>query len=162
MRRWATGVAIVTSAAAGRPVGCTVNAFTSVSLDPPLLLVSLGEDSRTLAAIMSHGAFGLSLLGRRQRRVADAFAASGGDHFRDVPFEVIHGVPILAGSIAAAACALEACLPVADHVLLLGAPRWCAPDDDPAAADDVSDDGGDQGGAGPMVFFAGQYLTTSP
>jgi 3-hydroxy-9,10-secoandrosta-1,3,5(10)-triene-9,17-dione monooxygenase reductase component len=148
MRHWATGMAVITSGTAERPVGCTVNAFISVSLDPPLLLVSLNRSSRTLAAMTAHGAFGVNVLGRGQLQVAASFAAASGDRFRGVPFRMIAGVPILDETIAAAACKLNLCVPVADHVLVIAAPHWCVTHDD-------------DGDTLPLVFFAGQYMTTA-
>lgn len=149
MRHWPTGVAVITTGTAERPVGCTVNAFISVSLEPPLLLISLGQSSRTLAAILMHGAFGINVLGRRRSQLAASFATVGGDHFHGVPFRMISGVPILDETIAAAACTIDSCVPIADHVVVLASPRWCVERDD-------------DGDALPMVFFAGQYLTIAP
>lgn len=145
MRRWPTGVAVVTTSAADRPAGCTVNSFTSVSLSPPLLLVCMSDTSRTLSAILRQGLFCVNLLGRRQRRLAELFAGTSPDQFRDLPFRLVHGMPVLDGVIAATVCEVQSYLPAADHVLLLGTPRWCTPPDNDEQ---------------PMVFFAGQYLTT--
>jgi flavin reductase (DIM6/NTAB) family NADH-FMN oxidoreductase RutF len=125
MRRWATGVAIVTSAIGGRPTGCTVNAFTSVSLDPPLLLVSLSRDSNTLATIRAYGVFAVNLLAWRQRELATRFAVAGDDRFRGVEHRWEYGVPVIADVTAATVCAVAREIPVADHVLLLGHPLWC-------------------------------------
>jgi flavin reductase (DIM6/NTAB) family NADH-FMN oxidoreductase RutF len=159
MRRWATGVAVVTTSVAGWPAGCTVNSFTSVSLAPPLLLVSMSNASRTLSAVIRQGMFGVNLLGCRQRQLAELFATTAADHFRDVPFRMRYGVPVLDGTIAAAVCALESYLPVADHVLLLGTPHWCTQQSH-TEPDCAGQDGDDRSGQ-PMVFFAGQYLTTT-
>jgi flavin reductase (DIM6/NTAB) family NADH-FMN oxidoreductase RutF len=129
MRRWATGAAVVTSRAADEPIGCTVNALTSVSLDPPILLISLSRDSHTLTGILRHGRFGLSLLAWRQRRLATQFAATGTDRFSGVPYRLVHDVPVLDDSAAAAVCTVDRVVPVADHMLLLGSPLWCRQDD---------------------------------
>ncbi|MEZ0113866.1 3-hydroxy-9,10-secoandrosta-1,3,5(10)-triene-9,17-dione monooxygenase reductase component [Catenulispora sp. EB89] len=123
MRRWATGVAVVTGMA-DRPVGCTVTAFTSVSLDPPLLLVCLGRGSRTRAAIAERPVFGVNVLSARQHAVAEAFAAADADRFRDVPFHVVHDVPVLDEALVAVVCAVRSAVPAGDHDLLLGAPLW--------------------------------------
>ncbi|WP_063643007.1 flavin reductase family protein [Actinoplanes sp. N902-109] len=122
MRSWATGVAVVTGAVAGRAAGCTVNAFTSVSLDPPLLLVSLATTSRTLAAVETTGVFGVNLLTRRQARLADRFAAPLPDRFAGVAHRMVDGVPVLDGALAAATCTVARTIAVADHVLVLGTP----------------------------------------
>jgi flavin reductase (DIM6/NTAB) family NADH-FMN oxidoreductase RutF len=143
MRSWAGGVAIVTAAQAdGTAAGCTVNAFMSVSLSPPLALVSLSQQSRTLIAIAGQGSFGINVLPQRQWQLAarfasmpgDRFASMPGDRFAGVPYRLQHGVPVLDAAMAAAVCTLEEIIPAADHVLLLGRPCWCHSDgsDDPA------------------------------
>jgi len=132
MRRWATGVAVVTATDEGRPTGCTANSFTSVSLTPPLVLVSLAEQSRTLGSITRHGAFGVSLLGRRQRDLADRFAtAPTGERFAGVDHTLVDGTPVLTGAMAAMVCQVEHAIPAADHVLVLGRPTWCDCDGSP-------------------------------
>jgi flavin reductase (DIM6/NTAB) family NADH-FMN oxidoreductase RutF len=132
MRRWATGVAVVTTTAQDRPTGCTANSFTSVSLTPPLVLVSLAQQSRTLASIMRHGAFGVCLLGRRQRGLADRFAsAPPEDRFTGVAHRTVDGVPVLTDAMAAMACRVEHTIAAADHVLVLGRPTWCDCDGSP-------------------------------
>jgi flavin reductase (DIM6/NTAB) family NADH-FMN oxidoreductase RutF len=154
MRKWATGVAVVTSCSAGTPVGCTVNAFTSVSLCPPLLLVSLAQRSHTLAAATAWGAFGVNLLTWRQRHLAEQFAGAASDRFCGVEHRLWRGVPVLDGALGVAVCTVEQIIPVADHALLLGSPQWC---DDRAEAAQL--DGHD---AAPAVFFGGGYRRADP
>jgi flavin reductase (DIM6/NTAB) family NADH-FMN oxidoreductase RutF len=125
MRRWATGVAVVTSSHDGRPAGCTINAFTSVSLNPPLLLISLSNASRTLASIIETGVFGINLLAWPQRHLVAQFAARTQDRFAGVDFRLIGGAPVIDGAMAAAVCAVTQTIAAADHVLVLGAPQWC-------------------------------------
>lgn len=141
MRRWATGVAVVTVHRHGRPAGCTVNAFTSVSLDPPLLLISLAATSHTLAAITEAGVFGVNLVEWSQRHLAAQFAERTEDRFRGTPYQLIAGAPVLDGALAATVCVVAQAIPAADHVLVLGTPRWC--------------DAGE--GDTPAVFFGGAY-----
>lgn len=141
MRRWPGGVAVVTTAHEGRPAGCAVNSFISVSLRPPLVLVSLAERSRTLAAIGECRAFCVNVLARRQHRLAEHFATTPGDRFAGVPYRWEGGVPVLDGTVAAAVCTVERIISAADHALVLGAPRWCAQDES----------------AEPVVFFQGAY-----
>lgn len=142
MRNWATGVAVVTSSLGERPVGCTVNSLTSVSLRPPLLLVCLAEHSRTLAAIQALGSFGINVLGGGQQRLAERFATAG-NRFEGVPHRLDHGVPMIPGAMAAAVCELDRAIAVTDHVMVFGRPRRC-------------DDGGER--HAPLAFFGGQYL----
>jgi hypothetical protein len=78
MGHFATGVAVVTSIGEdGEPVGTTANAVTSLSLDPPLLLVCFDLSSATLRAIRGHGAFAVNVLGHRQRHLSANFARRG-------------------------------------------------------------------------------------
>ena len=65
---------MVTTAGPSGPLGCTVNALMSLSVEPPLLVVSLGEDSQTLAAIRRTDLFGASILAAEQRELSERFA----------------------------------------------------------------------------------------
>lgn len=141
MRGWPGGVAVVTATGPDGPAGCTVTAFMSVSLDPPLALVSLSQRSRTLAAIAGQGAFGVSLLPWRERHLATRFAVRPGDRFAGVGYRLQHGVPLLNAAMAAAVCELDQVITAADHVLLLGRPRWCHSD----------------GSGEPAIFCSGSY-----
>jgi flavin reductase (DIM6/NTAB) family NADH-FMN oxidoreductase RutF len=141
MRSWATGVTVVTGLLDEHPAGCTVNAFTSVSLVPPLLLVSLAEHSRTLAAIRQRATFAVNLLSWRQRRLAAQFAAPDRDRFGGVAHRPVHGVPVLDRAMAVTVCELAQLVPVADHVLVIGRPLWCQRSE----------------GAEPVIFLGGRY-----
>ncbi|MFD9794175.1 flavin reductase family protein [Streptomyces sp. NPDC059070] len=123
MRTWATGITVVTTRRQGRSVGCTVTAFTSVSLRPALLLVSLTDDSRTLATLRARGLFGINVLAADQPALADHFATAPGDRFATVPHHLVDGIPLLDAALATAVCRVEHAWPVADHVLVLGRPR---------------------------------------
>jgi flavin reductase (DIM6/NTAB) family NADH-FMN oxidoreductase RutF len=122
MRVWATGIAVVTSRRAGRSVGCTVTALTSVSLRPALLLVSLARGSRTLAALQEHGSFGVSVLGSEHTALAEHFATAPGDRFAGVAHHLAGEVPLLDEALATVACQVEHAFTVADHTLVLGRP----------------------------------------
>src|SRR6201995_5869937 len=75
---FATGVTVVTSVGPdGEPVGTTANAVSSLSLDPPLVLVCFDLQSATLAAIRGHGAFAVNVLGQRQHQLSSNFAKRG-------------------------------------------------------------------------------------
>lgn len=126
MRTWPTGIAVVTSTAGTNPVGCTVNSFTSVSLHPPLLMISLAQRSSTLAAIRQRESFAVNVLGYAHRRLATRFATPGDDRFAGVPWSERLGVPLLDAATAAAVCEVRQIVEVADHVLVIGSPCWCA------------------------------------
>lgn len=143
MRRWPAGLAVVTTA--GRPglawsavptgdaglvpYGCTVNAFIVVSLRPPLVLVSLSEDSHTLAAIAALRIFCVNVLAERQAWLARRFADPAADRFADVRYRWRAEVPVLDGNAATALCNVVRIMPCADHALVFGSPRWCGRDE---------------------------------
>jgi flavin reductase (DIM6/NTAB) family NADH-FMN oxidoreductase RutF len=133
MRHWPAGVAVVTTAGESGPVGCTVNALMSLSVEPPLLLVSLGRESRTLARIRRTDLFGASILAAEQAELSERFAnCAREERFTGLELRVEHGVPLLAGAAAQIVCAVRELLRVADHVLVVGAPVWHAVDPDRA------------------------------
>src|SRR5512136_2352170 len=77
MRCWATGVTVVTAQHQGVRHGMTVSAFTSASLNPPLVLVSMSRDSRTHAMVTETGSFGVTILSSEQQAIAECFSGQG-------------------------------------------------------------------------------------
>lgn len=146
MRGWPTGLAVVTTSTDGRPAGCTVNAFVSVSLHPPLLLIALSDRSRTLSAITGLGLFGINVLAGHQHGLAASFSIAAKDRFSDVPYRWQSGVPVLSEAVTAVVCDVDRVLTAADHVLVFGRPLWCACD----------------GAASPLVLAGGAYYVLSP
>ena len=123
MSRFPTGVSIVTTRdSAGVLHGTTANALTSVSLDPPLILICLAHTSRTLAALRTSGAFGVNLLAADAEHVARGFARSGAieawDGVEHVPGP--SGSPLFAGAHAAIECEVDDVHPAGDHDIVLG------------------------------------------
>lgn len=137
---FATGVTVVAAEAGGEPAGMTLNSFTSVSLDPLLVLVSLGHGSRTLAATASSGRFSVSILHRGQRDVAVDFAERG------APFPQRHvrrtheGFLVVEGASAVLGCRVVDTLRAGDHDLVLG---------------EVVEI--EHGGGEPLVFYRGRF-----
>ncbi len=125
MSHWPTGVTVVTSRDGDEPVGCTVNAVMSVSLDPPLLVVALAKGSNTLRAIERTGALGLNVLSADQRDLCQRFAR-GAQHERFAQLAVRdqHEVPLLADTAAAAVCTVRDTPACGDHVLIVAEPLW--------------------------------------
>jgi 3-hydroxy-9,10-secoandrosta-1,3,5(10)-triene-9,17-dione monooxygenase reductase component len=146
MRRWPGGVAVVTSASGGVPAGCTVNSFISVSLRPPLVLVCLALQSKTLAAINECELFGINVLTDGQRILAERFAAGPADRFAGLTYQWKLGIPLLDHTCSAAVCRVERSIAAADHAMLLGRPLWCA------AGDRID----------PLVFAGGTYWALLP
>jgi 3,4-dihydroxy-2-butanone 4-phosphate synthase len=126
MGHFATGVSVVTARdESGAPVGTTANAVSSVSLDPPLLLACLANNSETLAAIRATGRFAINILADDQRHHSDRFAKKGeAVRTHEVDFDDHElGVPILPGALATIACEVEAIHPAGDHQIVVGEAR---------------------------------------
>ena len=118
--RYATGVTVVTAAHHGRAAGVTVNSFTSVSLDPPLVLWCLHRASRNLSLFVAAGSFAVNVLGSAQRDLAARFAGPG-ERFHGVPLRPgPHPMPLLADTVATLVCSLARVVPAGDHVVLIG------------------------------------------
>jgi flavin reductase (DIM6/NTAB) family NADH-FMN oxidoreductase RutF len=147
MGHFATGVTVVTSVDPdGEPVGTTANAVTSLSLEPPLVLVCFDRKSATLAAILGHGAFAVNVLGHRQRHLSANFARRGLSAVWD---EVRHhrgptGSPRLADVIAVIECTVEHSLPGGDHEIIIGRVRHAETNGE---------------GAAPLLFWRGEYAS---
>ena len=122
MGHFATGVTIITTVSKdGVPFGLTANAFTSVSLDPPLLLISVDKKAESFPHFEESKAFTVNILGDEQESLSRKFAVSGGDKFQGVAYRMgANGVPILEGTLAYLECKLYAVYDGGDHTLFLG------------------------------------------
>lgn len=138
-----TGVAVVTGSGRGGPAGLTTNAFTSLSLDPPLVLVCFDHGSRTLEVVRETRRFAVNVLRTGQEDLARLFAgkAPHPEKFAAVTHTAEHGVPVLDDALAWLVCDLEAMHPGGDHEIGVGA---------------VTVLGHDPAGE-PLVFHAGRY-----
>lgn len=116
----ATPVTVVTTLDGERPHGTTVSAFSSLSLDPPLIVVSLDRDSDLLAALHETDRFGVNVLHAGQATHALSFARKGADKFDQVDWEEHHGLPRLPEATAWIACRAVDRFPGGDHVLVTG------------------------------------------
>ena len=145
MGNFATGVTVITSVdAAGRPAGTTANAVSSLSLDPPLILVCFDRTSQTLESVRAHGAFAVNVLGARQQHLSANFARRGlAADWDDVPHRPGRtGSPRLHGVLASLECTVEHRLPGGDHEIVVGRVRHVQASD---------------GDAAPLLFWRGQY-----
>ncbi|MFW3168776.1 flavin reductase family protein [Geodermatophilus sp. CPCC 206100] len=117
----AAPVSVVTSMTGGLPHGATVSAFASLSMDPPMVLVSLDRRSGLLAVIRESGSFGVNVLGATQSSLALAFARTGGTaKFDGVSWQVDSGLPRLPGAPGWVACDVARLVEGGDHVVVLG------------------------------------------
>lgn len=119
---FATGITIVTALdAEGVPVGLTANSFTSVSLDPPLLLVCIANTAGTAPALRDATHFGVNVLQIGQQPTSNRFAAKGEDRFANQPWAPGQtGVPLLGSSLVSFECQRESLHEAGDHFILVG------------------------------------------
>lgn len=117
-----TGVTVVTTTdPQGSPAGFTANSFSSVSLDPPLLLVCPGKFLSSYDTFAACQHFAVNILGEGQEEVSNTFASYKGDRFAKVPHALDrNGVPLIDGAIAQFSCAAHQAVPAGDHLILIG------------------------------------------
>ena len=122
LSQFATGVTVVlTRDAAGAPAGLTVNAFSSVSLHPPLVLVCVGHNSDAHDPLSQSGIFGISVLAASQQDVSRRFAWRGPEKFDGFVLE--HGETgalLVPGAVAHLECAVTAAHKAGDHTIFVG------------------------------------------
>jgi flavin reductase (DIM6/NTAB) family NADH-FMN oxidoreductase RutF len=120
--QFATGITIVTTRdAEGRPMGLTVNAFASVSLDPPLVLVCIDNRSETHGGFEASGVFGVSVLSEEQESWSRRFASPGHEKFSPKDLLIGEtGVALVPGALAHIECRVAARLPGGDHTIYVG------------------------------------------
>lgn len=126
MGQFATGVTVVTALDGDRPQGITVNALTSVSLDPAIVMIALDRRRFICPAIDARGAYAVNILAEHQQWLSDCFAGANVTPNRDAfcgaawsPGET--GLPILEGAIATLECRVLDRFEVGDHYLYVGA-----------------------------------------
>jgi flavin reductase (DIM6/NTAB) family NADH-FMN oxidoreductase RutF len=138
-----TGVAIITTVYDGAPTGLTCNSFSSVSLDPPLVLWSLRKESRQVAAFRSARRFAVNLLADHHGPLSNRFASSKvADKFEGVPYTLGElGLPLLEGCVSRFECETHTEYDGGDHLIFVGRVVHFAADDDVA----------------PLVFCRGGY-----
>jgi flavin reductase (DIM6/NTAB) family NADH-FMN oxidoreductase RutF len=158
MSRLAAGVVLVTAhepaldaeGPRGEDVGMTATAFLSVSLDPPLVLVSLREGSRMDDLLAEQPLWAVSVLSESQRHIAGRFAMKGriSDRllFEDIDYArgTVSGAPLVGGALATVECRTEQRVPSGDHTLVIGR---------------VLSATAPESGAGPLTYFRGRYRT---
>ena len=143
--KFATGVAVVTTSdPGGAPCGLTINSFSSVSLDPPLVLWSLTGNSPNLDTFRRASHFAINILASDQQRISNRFASRVDDRFRGIDwFRGLGGLPVIRGTIATFECRRTQMVEAGDHVVFFGEVEDC-----------------EQCDLEPLVFFSGQYGTT--
>lgn len=138
--RFATGVTVVSFLRDGRPAGMTVNAFLSVSLEPPLVLISVRKHSRFVRHVPVGGRFGINILSEQQRHLGPHFA-NRTEQEVEAEFSEHAGVPLLGGSLAQIVARVVDIHPAGDHLLFIAAIEHLAQGSE----------------AQPLIFFSGRY-----
>jgi 3-hydroxy-9,10-secoandrosta-1,3,5(10)-triene-9,17-dione monooxygenase reductase component len=148
--RFTSGVTVVTSTSNGEPVGLTCQSFSSVSLDPPLVVFIPAKSSRAWPLIQRSGKFCVNFLGADQADVSNTMASRGTDKFADVKWTPSPqtGSPLIEGAIAHVDCAIHTVHEAGDHFVVIG-----------RVLDLVTHDDGVQD---PLLFYRGEYRTTDP
>ncbi|HYW49217.1 MAG TPA: flavin reductase family protein [Gemmatimonadaceae bacterium] len=120
--RFASGVTIVTTTdAEGRDQGMTVSAFSSLSLDPPLVLVCIAHNASVWPAFEAASHFAINILSSTQEALSRRFSSKEGDRFDGVGFtRGATGVALLDDTLAAVECTVTAVVPHGDHSILVG------------------------------------------
>lgn len=146
--RFATGVTVVTAVVDGEPYGMTANAFCSVSLDPPLVLVCIDRRAAFHDRVARAGAFAVNLLAARQREISDRFAGRRpdlADRFSGLAWRPgATGAPVLDGGLGHLDCRLWAAYDGGDHTIYVGQVVDAAV----VGGADADD---------PLLFFASRY-----
>ncbi len=140
--QFATGVTVVTTLDShGRPHGMTLNSFASVSLDPPLVLVSIDLRNAILGHFLSSPWFAVNILAEQQEDLSRRFSSPSENRFLDVDWRAgVSGVPLLDGVLAQLECSVIRTFESGDHAVLIGEVR-----------------GARHGEGKPLVFFDSGY-----
>ncbi|MEH7107076.1 flavin reductase family protein [Bacillus sp. JJ1764] len=139
MGKFATGVTVITTQVDGEPFGMTANAFMSVSLDPKLVVISVGHNAKMLQRIQQSNRFAVNILSADQQEFSALFAGQKNIDGM-IEFTTLAGLPILKDTIATIACNVVNVHEAGDHTLFIG---------------EVTDIRLDEGE--PLLFFQGHY-----
>jgi 3-hydroxy-9,10-secoandrosta-1,3,5(10)-triene-9,17-dione monooxygenase reductase component len=145
---FATGITVVTTISNGEPVGMTCQSFSSVSLDPPLVMFVPAKTSRAWPVIQRTGRFCVNVLAADQEPVSAQMATKGADKFGGLPWHPaeVTGSPVIEGTLAHLDCTIHAVHEAGDHFVVIGRVEHLASTDG-----EVTE---------PLLFFRGRYRTT--
>jgi 3-hydroxy-9,10-secoandrosta-1,3,5(10)-triene-9,17-dione monooxygenase reductase component len=145
---FASGITVITTVSNGEPIGMTCQSFSSVSLDPPLVLFVPARSSRAWPVIQRTGRFCVNVLSSDQEHISGQMATKGADKFAGIgwrPAEVT-GSPVIDGALAHLDCTIHTVHEGGDHYVVIGRVEHLETTDQ----DDVS----------PLLYFRGRYRTT--
>ncbi len=144
--KFATGVAVVTCRGTNGPCGITANSFSSVSLQPPLVLWNIAKVSNSLQAYLDAEHFAVNILAAEQGALSAHFAQSDHTRFNNIDYTTsVKDVPLLPGTVACFECRTHQIHDCGDHYIIVG-----------EVESHRSDDGN------PLLFFGGQYAAIAP
>ncbi|WKA58259.1 flavin reductase family protein [Planococcus shenhongbingii] len=138
MGKFATGVTVLTTENEGVPHGMTANGFMSVSLDPKLVVISIGHKAKFLEKVSASKKFAVNILSEDQEQYSRHFSGRPGED--PVLFDTLQGLPVLEGAVAQIACEVVSTHVEGDHTLFIGKVLDLKLED-----------------KSPLLFFAGQY-----
>jgi flavin reductase (DIM6/NTAB) family NADH-FMN oxidoreductase RutF len=139
--QFATGVTVISTRDGEVVHGMTANSFTSVSLDPPLILISIDNRAKMKDYLKRSGVFGLSILSEHQQHISQHFAGKPQDDVTD-PFVWQGDVPVVDEALARLVCDVEYVYPAGDHTLFIGLVKHF-----------------ERSNAQPLIFHGGSYST---
>ncbi|MFN0108851.1 MAG: flavin reductase family protein [Blastocatellia bacterium] len=147
MGKFATGVTVIAAQDTNGVLwGLTANAFTSVSLDPPLVLVCIDKRAGCYDALREADYFSVNFLADHQEQVSQLFASKGENRFAQVEWKAgVTGAPVLSGTLGVVECSRYEVLPGGDHIILLGKVEHLTCKD-----------------GEPLLYFAGMYRKLQP
>lgn len=146
---FASGVTVVTTLApeTKAPIGVTVSAFSSLSLEPPMVLFCLGNGTSTMDAFKTFGHFAVNILSETQRDLSIRFASRAEDKWQGVSWSAWDsGAPIIGNCLATLECSLVQVVDGGDHQIFIGRVERMK----------------HQEGGSPLVYFRGSYLDLAP
>ena len=142
-----TGVTVVTSVSDDEPVGLTCQSFSSVSLNPPLVMFCPSKTSRAWPLMRQAGFFCVNILSAEQQEISNAMATKGAEKFDGVDWRPSPtGAPVIDGVLGYVDCTIDTVHEAGDHYIVVGRVKELAM--------------GDAAGADPILFYQGQYRTT--
>lgn len=145
--RFATGVAVITARDADGPIGLTVNSFSSVSLDPPLVLFSVARSAGSLKRLEGVETYVVNILRHGQHEVSRRFAQAGADKWAGASHqEGLSGAPVLAETLARFECKPYGRHDAGDHVIFIG--------------EVIHFDAAEEGD--PLLYYRGGYRALAP
>jgi flavin reductase (DIM6/NTAB) family NADH-FMN oxidoreductase RutF len=142
--QFATGIAILTTCdASGQPHGMTINSFTSLSLDPPLVMAAIARTSTLLSIFEDATHYAINILAADQRELSDRFARRIESRFDGIEWACReHGSPLFPGSLATLECRVAQVVNAGDHRVFIG---------------EVQSAHIEEGSPQPLLYFRGRY-----